>query len=57
MREVEDYVKDDENCFANKVYAIVDKVSLEKDRDAAGSEHKAYSVVDKVSYLNGQIQS
>ena len=53
--EVEDYVKNDEDDFANKVHAIVDKVSLEKDRDAAGSEHKAYSVFDKVSYLSGQI--
>ena len=52
--EVEDYVGDTESSFANKVYATVDKVSLKKDHDAAGSEHKAYSVVDKVSYLNGQ---
>ena len=57
MWEVEVYVKDDENSFADKVHPIVDKVSSEKDRDVAGLEHKVYSVVDKVSYLNGQIQS
>ena len=56
MWEVENYVEDDENYFAIKVYSIVDKVSTEKDRDAAALEHKVYSVVDKVSYLNGQTQ-
>ena len=29
MWEVEGYVRDNENCFANKVYASVDKVSYQ----------------------------
>ena len=29
MWEVEDYVRDTESCFANKVYTSVDKVSYQ----------------------------
>ena len=44
MWDVEDYIKDDENCVTNKVYSIVDKASTEKDRDAAGLERNIYTL-------------